>query len=143
MKIYTSYFYQIRNFKQNMIPVSTALSDPEWFKPPTGKEYYIDKRGIICGLRYEPLIVQRYGTCSCPCENKNILKGNCFTMQEYRQLLETIDFDKMMKAFEYCLNIYVVKENIYRSISMNMEQSAKNWNIQSKKLESLFKEIYL
>ncbi len=25
---------------------------------------------------------------------------------------------------------------------MNMEQSAKNWNIQSKKLESLFKEIY-
>ena len=25
---------------------------------------------------------------------------------------------------------------------MNTEQSAKNWNIQSKKLESLFKEIY-
>lgn len=25
---------------------------------------------------------------------------------------------------------------------MNIEQSAKNWNIQSKKLESLFKEIY-
>lgn len=28
MKIYTSYFYQIRNFKQNMIPISTCLSDP-------------------------------------------------------------------------------------------------------------------
>ena len=25
-------------------------------------------------------------------------------MQEYRQLLETIDFDKMIKAFEFCLN---------------------------------------
>ena len=104
MKIYTSYFYQIRNFKQNMIPISTALSDPEWFKPPTGKEYYIDKRGIICGLRYKPLIVQSQGTHYCPCENKTILKGNCSTMQEYRELLETIDFDKMIKAFEFCLN---------------------------------------
>ena len=104
MKIYTSYFYQIRNFKQNMIPISTALSDPEWFKPPIGKEYYIDKRGIICGLRYEPLIVQSQGTHYCPCKEKEILKGNCPTMQEYRQLLETIDFDKMIKAFEFCLN---------------------------------------
>ena len=104
MKIYTSYFYQIRNFKQNMVPVSTCLSDPEWFKPPIGKEYYIDKRGIICGLRYEPLIVQLQGTHYCPCEEKEILKGNCPTMKEYRQLLETVDFDKMIKAFEFCLN---------------------------------------
>lgn len=104
MKIYTSYFYQIRNFKPNMIPVSTALSDPDWFKPPIGKEYYIDKRGIICGLRYKPLIVQSQGTHYCPCENKTILKGNCPTMQEYKELLETIDFDKMIKAFEFCLN---------------------------------------
>ena len=103
-KIYTSYFYQIRNFKQNMIPISTAMYDPFWYQPPEGQEYYIDKRGIICGLRYEPLIIQRYGTCNCPCENKNIFKGSCLAMQEYRQLLETIDFDKMMKAFEYCLN---------------------------------------
>ena len=103
-KIYTSYFYQIRNFKQNMIPISTALSDPIWFRPPDRQEYYVDKRGIICGLRYEPLIVQKYGTCSCPCGSKNILKGNCPTMQEYRQLLDTIDFNKMIKAFKYCLN---------------------------------------
>ena len=104
MKIYTSYFYQIRNFKQNMIPISTTLSDPIWFRPPDRQEYYVDKKGIICGLRYEPLIVQRYGTCICPCENKNILQGNCSTMQEYRKLLDTINFDKMIKAFKYCLN---------------------------------------
>ena len=42
MKIYTSYFYQIRNFKPNMIPVSTAISDPFWYRPPAGKEYYIE-----------------------------------------------------------------------------------------------------
>ena len=66
MNIVTSYFYQIRNFTPNIIPVSTALSDPAWYRPPEGKEYYIDKRGIICGLRYEPLIVQRYGENTCP-----------------------------------------------------------------------------
>lgn len=40
IKIYTSYFYQIRNFTPNIIPVSTALSDPAWYRPPEGQEYY-------------------------------------------------------------------------------------------------------
>ena len=105
MKIKTSYFYQIRNFTPNMIPVSTAISDPFWYRPPQDKEYYIDKRGIICGLRYEPLIVQLQGTHNCPCENKEILKGNCPCMQEYLQLLNSlVDKEKTLKAFEYCLN---------------------------------------
>ena len=47
MKIATSYFYQIRNFKPNMIPVSTCMSDLKWYRPPQDKEYYIDKRGIV------------------------------------------------------------------------------------------------
>ena len=104
MKIRTSYFYQIRNFKQNMIPVSTCLSDPIWYQPPDGEEYYFDKRGIVCGLRYEPLIVQYMGTCGCPCEEKHKLKGQCTTMKEYRQLLETVDFEAMIKGFNFCAN---------------------------------------
>lgn len=104
MKIYTSYFYQIRNFKSNMIPVSTCLSDPAWFKPPMGKEYYIDKRGIICGLRYEPLMVQSQGSHYCPCENKEILQGQCDILKEYRQLLETVDFNRVIKGFQFCAN---------------------------------------
>jgi len=144
MKIYTSYFYQIRNFKQNMIPVSTALSDPKWFKPPTEKEYYIDKRGIICGLRYEPLIVQSQGTHYCPCEEKEILKGNCPIMQEYRQLLETIDFDKMIKAFEFCLNkfnkdtiVLIVYEapNNPCSERKSLQEYFNNHEIECKELE--------
>lgn len=105
IKIYTSYFYMIRYFTPNIIPVSTALSDPAWYRPPEGQEYYIDKRGIICGLRYEPLIVQRMGHCICPCEDREIVQGNCPTMIEYRQLLETfVDKEKTLKAFEYCAN---------------------------------------
>ena len=104
MKIYTSYFYQIRNFKPNMIPVSTAISDPAWYRPPANKEYYIDKRGIICGLRYEPLIVQLQGTHGCPCENRE-LAPNCPTMIEYKHLLQSlVDKEKTLKAFEYCCN---------------------------------------
>lgn len=87
MKINTSYFAQIRNFLPNMIPVSTAMSDPVWYRPPQGKQYYIDKRGIICGLRYEPLIVQHQGP-----------------PEQYRELLDTVDFDKMIKGFEFCAN---------------------------------------
>lgn len=102
--IYTSYFYQIRHFTPNIIPVSTALSDPAWYRPPEGKEYYIDKRGIICGLRYEPLIVQRYGEHICPCESKDLAPA-CPTMIEYEQLLfSLVDKEKTLKAFEYCCN---------------------------------------
>ena len=104
IKIHTSYFYQIRNFTPNMIPVSTALSDPAWYRPPEGKEYYIDKRGIVCGLRYEPLIVQRECTMSCPCEDRSAAPA-CPTMLEYEAALNAlVDKEKTLKAFEYCLN---------------------------------------
>lgn len=104
IKIATSYFYQIRNFTPNIIPVSTALSDPAWYRPPEGKEYYIDKRGIICELRYEPLIVQRYGEHICPCRSKD-LAPSCPTMIEYEELLfSLVDKEKTLKAFEYCCN---------------------------------------
>ena len=102
MKLATSYFSQIRNFKEWMIPVSTALSDPDWYKPKDGKEYFYDKRGIVCGLRYEPLIVQRESTHICPCNQKEILQGFCPTMIEYRELLEQLDFNRIEKAFQHC-----------------------------------------
>ena len=104
MKIVTSYFYMIRYFTPNIIPVSTALSDPAWYRPPTGKEYFIDKNGVINGLRYEPLIVQRYGEHICPCESKDLAPA-CPTMIEYKQLLfSLVDKEKTLKAFEYCCN---------------------------------------
>lgn len=107
--IYTSYFYQIRNFTSNMIPVSTAVRDPEWFKPPEGAEYYIDKRGIICGLRYEPLIVQKMiSPClgaSSICTAQKIEGYECPFLSEYEQaLFSLVDKEKTLKAFEHCLN---------------------------------------
>lgn len=52
MEIYTSYFYKVRFFKPNMIPISTAFSDPSWFHNFKGHNYqFIDKNGVINGLR--------------------------------------------------------------------------------------------
>ena len=101
--IYTSYFYQIRNFTPNLIPVSTALSDPQWYRPPVDKEYYIDKRGIICGLRYEPLIVRDIPPlCPCPYQGEGL--PHCDFLREYWRGLYEKDKNKILKAFEYCLN---------------------------------------
>lgn len=102
MKLATSYFYQIRHFKQWYIPVSTALSDPDWYRPREGQEYFLDKRGIVCGLRYEPLIVQRESTHICPCDTRDLAPA-CPTMIEYEQLLHSlVDKERTLQAFEYC-----------------------------------------
>ena len=105
MKIYTSYFYQIRNFKPYMIPVSTALSDPIWYRPPQGKEYWIDKRGVMNGLRYTPLMVQAFCEHICPCEHKgaaHLFPQCCKWLQEYGDLLNNLNKNEILKAFEHC-----------------------------------------
>jgi hypothetical protein len=110
--IFTSYFYQIRNFTSNLIPVSVCLRDPVWYRPPQGKEYYIDKRGVVNGLRYEPLIVQRYGVYTCPCEHKDQTPF-CPTMIEYENLLKSlVDKEKTLKAFEFCCNKFKKELNL-------------------------------
>lgn len=109
IKIYTSYFYQIRNFTTNLIPVSTCLSDPVWYCPPEGEEYYIDKRGIVNGLRYEPLIVQKMASPCVGAEDICTMRlwedYECPFLQDYELLLNTIvNKEKTLKAFEYCCN---------------------------------------
>ena len=141
MKIATSYFYQIRNFQPYMIPVSTAMSDPIWFQPPIGKEYYIDKRGVVCGLRYEPLIVQKMGTHICPCSEKNSLCGNCSTMKEYRELLNTVNYNKTIKAFEYCGNKFKKELNFKEEpiIVLIVYEALSNPCSERKALQDYFK----
>lgn len=112
MQIYTSYFYMIRFFKPNMIPISTCISDPIWFKPPNNQEYFLDKNYVVNGLRYEPLIVQREGTHSCPCETPDLAPA-CPTMIEYERLLYSlVNKEKTLKAFEYCCNKFKKELNL-------------------------------
>ena len=89
-----------------MIPISTCLSDPPWYQPPEGEEYFIDKRGVVNGLRYEPLIVQREAQhgYECPCQDKR-KSPNCEVLVEYEELLfSLVDKEKTLAAFEHCAN---------------------------------------
>ena len=112
MKLRLSYFYQIRNFKPNMIPMSTALSDPKWYHNFKDSNYiFKDKRGILNGLRLQPIIVQgNNGNCGCPCKNKDPL--NCPFVKNYEFELEMIDLPKMMKGIENFCNDYCKQEKI-------------------------------
>lgn len=120
MKIRTSYFYQIRHFKRNMIPISTCLWDPKWFHNFTNDYNYIfkDKRNILNGLRIETIIEQgrnsNYGPDYCPCDKKEY--QTCSFLKNYRKNLEKINFDKMIADMQELANNYQKNEKIDEEI---------------------------
>lgn len=93
MKFALSYFYQIRNFKPNMIPVSTAKWDPKWYHDWLGHGYtFVDKRGIVNGLRCEELHGDENceGLCGPDCIDHN--PDNCLFLKNYRAHLESLNW---------------------------------------------------
>lgn len=106
MKVFTSYFYQIRHFKRNMIPISTAQWDPKWFHDFTGDYDYVfkDKRGIYNGIRCEDfhfdydLYGQNNDACGEACKDKH--PETCNFLKNYRKCLDEKDFDGLYKELE-------------------------------------------
>lgn len=120
MKIRTSYFYQIRNFTRNMIPISTAIWDPAWYHNFT-KDYnhlFKDRRNILNGLRIESIIEQgrhsNHGPEICPCDKKEY--QTCSFLKQYRQNLENIDFEYMYNDMLTLAKNYKETENIEEEI---------------------------
>ena len=102
MKVYTSYFYQIRFFKPNMIPISTALRDPKWYHQNQNQEHwFIDKNGVINGLRapvFAPgLAATAVSSCgsSCPKDFEN-----CDFLKAYSHQLSLLDINDIMTRTE-------------------------------------------
>lgn len=107
MKIYTSYFYQIRNFPVNLIPLSTAVWDPKWYHNFKDQSYiFKDKRGVIVGTRIPDFRpgTECEGLCLGPdrvdvCQQESgVFK--CKFLNTYYKQLKKIDFDKMMEGLE-------------------------------------------
>lgn len=105
INFYISYFYQIRNMKSNMLPVSTAMWDPKWFHNGKGEHYrYMDKNGVINGVRMIDLmmplykweeLVKRNESCE---QCSNWIAGMCPFMQEYAKTIreKNPDFNKFI-----------------------------------------------
>ena len=108
MKIYTSYFYQIRFFKPHMIPLSTAIWDPKWFHDGHDQSYtFIDKNGVINGLRCEAL--HPGPTCEHLCRgtaNCGAVPSSCQFLQNYRAQLAAVDSaDYLRRIHNLCIKV--------------------------------------
>lgn len=96
MKIYTSYFAQIRNFPKNLVILSTAAWPPKWYK--IGDK---DKNGII-SLHCTPLRpgIECEGLCRGSCNPKH--PQDCEFLKVYRKQLDKINFKEFL---EHLLNL--------------------------------------
>lgn len=106
MGIYTSYFYQIRFFKPNMIPLSTALWDPKWYHDGHDQSYtFVDKNGVINGLRCEAL--SPTGECEGLCRgaaNCDHVPSTCPFLQAYRRHLSKVDATDYLRRIQNLCN---------------------------------------
>ena len=92
MKIYTSYFYQIRFFKPHQIPISTAVWDPKWFHEFKDQDHiFVDKNGVVNGIRLEYLNPKRCNAGGCPCKIKD--PSTCWFIKSYKKGLERWNFN--------------------------------------------------
>lgn len=102
MRIYTSYFYQVRFFPPNLIPLSTAKWDPKWFHEGLAQSHqFKDKRGVLNGLRAEPFVpgIELDGTCRGP-ESCFETPPRCRFQLGYLGQLRQLDFQTVMNRFE-------------------------------------------
>ena len=122
MILRTSYFYQIRNFNRNMIPVSTAIWDPKWYHDFTGDYNYLfkDKRGIVNGLRMLPIIECGKASSGCGGPDRCVYKPQpaCPFLKSYRDNLELLNINILMNAFNYLASEYQKHEHIDDEITI-------------------------
>ena len=108
MKIYISTFSNIRNFKSNMIPISTALGWPWWLYKDTGYKigtYYVDKNNVMIGISDDRLHFDKseFEKLDEPCQ-KNCpyidRAPNCQFMTNYYNQLSKLSFSEIIEDFK-------------------------------------------
>ena len=120
LKFWISYFYNLRFLPADIIPVSTALSDPSWFRG----EPRFDSRGVLNGLNFSEFHHPKAYACGCPCTLKN--PKECEFLRTYRLHLDTLQADIEIPKFEalaeylrsngvpvrgFCLMVYETPDN--------------------------------
>lgn len=100
MKVYISYFWNVRNLPHWAIPISTAKFDPAWYhngKDPSHQ--FIDARGVYNGLRAEVFVPNNKleGLCGGSCGKQS---PECAFLTGYREQLDQLDFVDITKRLE-------------------------------------------
>ena len=112
MTIYTSYFYMVRFFPQNLIPLSTAAFDPKWYHDNKGLSYqFKDQRGVINGIRADIFAPspELGGYCG---ENCGMVPPSCDFLLRYRAQLDKLDFRTIWQKFERLAETIQSREGI-------------------------------
>lgn len=109
MRYMISYFYQIRFFSRNMIPVSTAIWDPKWYHQSKDQSYFFkDKNGVWNGFREPLLNPSKDAGCSKDCSQDPTY---CNFSRSYEEKLHKIDFDKFDSKYNKLAAYIQSKEN--------------------------------
>lgn len=101
MKLYTSYWAQVRNFPKNLIILNTTVWPPKWYGPLG----YKDKNGVI-SIDCPPLKPGQScaGLCNGKCNPKH--PEDCAFLKEYRKQLDNINIDAFIaKLFDLSYKI--------------------------------------
>ena len=118
-KILTSYFYQIRFFKSNYIPLSTAVFDPKWFHKNLGNTYqYFDKNNVLNGLRAEPFVPNKdcVGLCRGPSVCITEDPTTCEFLSTYYNQLKQLNFNSIMERFSRLAAQYKAAKSLSNDI---------------------------
>lgn len=93
MKLYTSYFAQLRNFPPNLVGLSTAHWNPKWLQSGRDKNgaIWIDCPPFKPGAECE-------GLCNGKCNPKH--PHNCNFLQTYRKQLNQLDSNVIISKLE-------------------------------------------
>lgn len=93
MRIYTSYFYQIRFFPTNLIPLSTAVWDPKWYHEGQSQSHvFKDRRGVLNGCRIPELVPREVEGAECRGICNPRTPETCGFLKNYRNQLDQYDF---------------------------------------------------
>jgi len=101
VKIFTSYFYQVRFFRPHQIPFSTALYDPKWFHAFKGQSHkFFDRNGVVNGLRCEELHPGK--SCEGLCSGKPCAydPSSCTFLKEYRKQVFSLNKPALMAKLQ-------------------------------------------
>ena len=134
MKLYTSYFAQIRKFPTNLVGLSTAVWNPRW--RPMGK----DTRGVIC-VDCPPFKpgASCSGLCNGKCDPKH--PDDCAFLKEYKAQLDKINIVNLQNSLG-TLATRIAKDEGLKDIDFAFLVYETPWNPCSERaaIQQYFKE---